>query len=579
MSEPREIPYGIADYSAIRRENMTYVDKTRFIVELERAGRFLFFLRPRRSGKSLMVSTLACYYDRNNVDRFEPFFGESWIGAHPTQEKNRYMILPFNFAEVSPEPDRVQASFERYTKTIFLDFVKRYPESFDDAFVADFQTMNQASDRLSALFTYCRHHQLQLYILIDEYDNFTNTILTTHGKRHYHELTHGTGFFRTFFNVLKGGTSVQDSGLARLFITGVSPVTMDDVTSGFNIGIQISLYPALQTVAGFTRDEVLGLLRTYRIPEILRMPSDQVMDLIEEWYGGYRFARKTADVVFNPDMVLYFVMTTLAFQAMPDQLTDQNVRIDYGKLRHLLLADERLNGNFKILKRVAEQGEISSPVATGFPIEELKDPANFISLLYYLGLVTHSGRGSISPVLAIPNRTIAGLIWGQLRDAYKDTDVFRVSPYAIREALEDMAVRGTWKPFFELLAESVKQFSSIRDYMQGEKVIQGFLLAYLNSTTYYLTHGEHELNKGFCDIYLEPFRAGYKDIRYGYLIELKYIKRDELTETLLQTKVEEAKAQLTRYRQDSRLTRVGEDIQWITPVLVFHGWELVYYDT
>ena len=573
------VPYGIGDYSRIRELEMTYVDKTRFIHELENIGQYLFFLRPRRFGKSLMVSTLACYYDRNNTDLFEPLFGDAWIGSHPTPEKNQYMVLLLNFSEVDPDPERVQASFERYIKTMLLDLPERYPNTFDNNFCADMRTMDKATDRLTRLFTYCSTHQLKLYILIDEYDNFANTILTTHGKYHYHNMTHGSGFFRAFFNVLKGGTSGQHSGLARLFITGVSPVTMDDVTSGFNIGIQISQYPALQEIAGFTWNEVEALLRTYKVPEILKMSLDATMGLVEAWYGGYRFSKKTGRTVFNPDMILYFVQTTLAFDEMPDQMTDQNVRVDYGKLKHLLLADERLNGNFKILKSVVEDGEVSELVVSSFPIERITDPTNFVSLLYYFGLVTHSGRVEGEPVLTVPNRTIAGLIWGQLRDAYKDTDVFRIDLRSIRRDMRQMAWFGRWKPFFELMAESVEKYTSIRDYMQGEKVIQGFLMAYLNSTTYYITHGEHELNKGFCDIYLEPYKAGFKDIGYGYLIELKYIKRGELTEHLLQVKIDEARTQLAQYKQDPKLARVGADVQWTGLVLVFHGWELVYYNT
>ncbi|MDJ0841280.1 MAG: AAA family ATPase [Acidobacteriota bacterium] len=573
------LPYGIGDYTRIRELNMTYMDKTQFIPVLEGAGQYLFFLRPRRSGKSLMISMLSCYYDRRNSDRFEQLFSRTWIGANPTPEKNAYMVLAFNFSEVEPDPDLVRDSFESYTQTIILDFVTRYPETFDETFVAELKEIKRASNRLSSLFVYCRTNRLKLYVLIDEYDNFTNTILTSHGKQHYHDITHGTGFFRAFFNVLKGGTSLQDSGLSRLFITGVSPVTMDDVTSGFNIGTQVSLYPDLQAVVGFTTEEVRALLQSYAVPQTLKMSPDQVMNLIEEWYGGYRFTRNADDSVFNPGMVLFFIQSVIAFAGMPDQLTDQNVRVDYGKLRHLLLADRKLNGNFKILKTIMEQGDISEPIVTGFPIEELTNPTNFVSLLYYFGLITHSGRFRANPILTVPNHTIAGMIWGQLRDAYRDTDVFSIDLRSIRRDLEEMGWSGNWKPFFEHLGEAVKEYTSIRDYMQGEKVIQGFLLAYLNTAGYFITRGETELNKGFCDIFLEPFTAGYKDIGYGYLIELKYIKRGELTAGRLETEVAEARSQLAQYRRDPKLNKIGDSIRWIAPVLVFHGWEMVFYDT
>ncbi|MDJ0840098.1 MAG: AAA family ATPase [Acidobacteriota bacterium] len=575
-----KIPYGVADFTQVIEQKMTYVDKTRFIPELEEAGHFLFFLRPRRSGKSLLVSTLFCYYDTNFKKRFENLFGNSWLGKNPTEEKNRYMVLAFNFSAVRPEPDRVEASFEQYTRTIFDDFIDRYPGTFTEKFVTAASKMTTAGDRLSALFAYCRTHNLKLYILIDEYDNFTNTILTTHGKQRYQQITRGAGFFRHFFNVLKEGTSMQDSGLARLFITGVSPVTMDDVTSGFNIGIHISLEPQFQDMAGFTESETAAALDLYDIPDLLGMTREQVLDIAREWYGGYRYSIDTDTEVFNPDMVLYFIRSVTRLKRMPTDMTDQNVRMDYGKLRHLLLAEKQLNGNFKILKTVIEQGRISSPIATGFPIEELTDSSNFVSLLFYFGLITHSGQAIAEPILKVPNQTIAGMIWGQLRDAYKDTNVFRIEPMAVQKALEQMGWFGNWKPFFKLIGDAVGEYTAVRDFMHGEKVIQGFLLAYLNSTNYFITGSETELSKGFCDIYLEPFVARYKNIRFGYLIELKYIKRGEkLTDTLLQSNIEEARTQLERYRRDPRLKKVGEAIEWLCPVLVFHGWELVYYDT
>ncbi|MDJ0840580.1 MAG: AAA family ATPase [Acidobacteriota bacterium] len=583
MSEPmREIPYGVADFTAIRQENMTYVDKTRFIVELEQAGRFLFFLRPRRSGKSLMVSTLASYYDRGMADRFESLFGGTWIGRSPTPEKNQHMMLAFNFSAVRPSPDLVEASFEQYTQTIFNGFLERYRESFSSAFVASVAAMNTAGDRLSALFDYCRRENLKLYILIDEYDNFTNTILTTHGRKMYHHITHGDGFFRYFFNVLKEGASMQDSGLARLFITGVTPVTMDDVTSGFNIGIQISLEPQFQAIAGFTEDETADVLTTYRIPQTLGMPTEDVLTLMRNWYGSYRFTKKAKQAVFNPDMVLYFIRAVLRYGALPDEMVDQNVRTDYGKLHYLLQIQKQLNGNFNLLKGVVEDGYVTARIATGFPVKQVAETNNFVSLLYYLGLLTideeDAGRGRY--VLTIPNQTVATMMYGYLRDAWEANDVFRLQMITLDNQLNAMAFQGDWKPFFQTLAEAVKHQTAIRDFMDGEKVIQGFLLAYLCAFDYFIARSEHELHKGFCDLFLEPFTAGYPNIRHGYLIELKYIKRsEEMTDTLLQAMVTEAETQLAQYRQDPRLAKIGGEIEWICPVLVFHGWELVYYDT
>ncbi|MDJ0834895.1 MAG: AAA family ATPase [Acidobacteriota bacterium] len=575
-----KIPYGVADYTRIREEKMTYVDKTRFIAELEEAGNYLFFLRPRRSGKSLIISTLYAYYDRFFADEFEKWFGDSWIGANPTAEKNQYLVLSFNFAAVNPEPDKVEASFEQHAKTNFDDFLDRYREDFKADFIERMHGLTNAGDRLDAVFTYCRTHNLKLYVFIDEYDNFANTILSTRGEAQYHHLTHGVGFFRYFFNVLKLGTDRPRSGLSRLFITGVSPVTMDDVTSGFNIGIQISLEPQFQAFAGFTEAEVVQTLKIYDIPGLLGMSMDEVIDVMREWYGGYHFTKIDPEEIYNPDMVLYFTRAVTRFQRMPDELIDLNVRTDYHKLHHLIQVQNRLNGNFNLLKRVIDEGSVSSKVVPGFPLERVTRTENFVSLLYFLGLLTFDTTGdSLSHKLRIPNRTVTASMYDYLRTAWLENDVFRLQVMKLENQLATMARHGDWKPFFQTLADAVRTQTAIRDFMNGEKVIQGFLLAYLCTFDFFLARSEHELNKGFCDIFLEPFTARYPEIRYGYLIELKYFKRSELTEDLLKDAINEAKGQLVKYKQDPRLAHFGENVTWICPVLVFHGWELVYYDT
>jgi len=573
------LPYGIADYTTIRAENMAYVDKTRFIAELERTGKFLFYLRPRRFGKSLLINQLWCYYDLAFADRFESLFSGTWIGDHPTAEKNSYLVLHFSFSAVDPDPDRVEISFETYIETMFLNFIERYRSLMDKRIEQRLLEVKNAGARLRALFSYVAQKGLKLLVLIDEYDNFTNTILSleTVGKTAYHQLTHGTGFFRHFFNVLKDGTGSPDSGLARLFVAGVSPVTMDDVTSGYNIGIQASLYPNLAEASGFTREEVRVLVATYRVPDMLGQELEAVLDLMERWYAGYRFANKSSRTLYNPDMVLYFIHTVTQFRELPPDMIDHNVRIDYGKLHHLMIVDRRLNGNFSRLKQVVEDGYLLSDVATGFPLEALTQEQNFISLLYYFGLVTFRDQQEGAARLEIPNQTVARLMYGYLRQALDEAAVFEARLAGMVDLIRAMAYRGDWLSFFRHLADRVQAQSAVRDFLGGEKVIQGFLLAYLSVADHFTIRSEHEMNKGFCDLFLEPFQAKYPDIKFGYLIELKYFKRGEVSEHDREMRVaaaiEEGRRQLAVYRRDERLTKV--DVTWICPILVFHGWELI----
>ncbi|MDL1964972.1 MAG: ATP-binding protein [Deltaproteobacteria bacterium] len=572
----KKIPYGIADFEKIQNKEFYYVDKTQFIPLIESAGEYLFFIRPRRFGKSLWLSVLESYYDIAKKDRFREIFKGTWIGENPTEDHGVYLVLRFNFSAVNPDPEKVEASFEIYCQGVFEEFLSKYEDAFTPEILSKLTSLPTITDRLNRLFAYGFSHDLRLCILIDEYDNFTNTILSVHGQKAYHDLTHGAGFLRHFFNVLKAGTTGSGSSLARLFITGVSPVTMDDVTSGFNIGRNISLEPKFDEMLGFTILETRSLISWYKDHGNFLLDTDETFGIMQLWYNNYCFSHKSQQSVFNPDMVFYFMYSCIDSGNMPDELIDQNVRIDYGKLRHLILVDKRLNGNFSRLKEIMEKGRITSSVTSSFPLEAIIQPENFISLLLYFGLLSFAPTSGTRTVLQIPNLTVQKLMYGYLRDAYADVDIFRVDLWKLANMLGDMAYDGVWEPVFDFLADEVKNQTSVRDYLAGEKVVQGFLLAYLNLTDYFLPKTEMEMSKGFADIFLEPFWARFPDMGYGYVIELKYIKRGELTRDILEKKIAEAGEQLNKYAQDDRVVKAMGKGELKKIVLVYHGWEMVY---
>ena len=239
-THPR-IPYGEADFRRIRRNRWLYVDKTRFLRRLE-DERYAFLIRPRRFGKSLWISLLENYYDRFWADGFEATFAGTDIGQDPTGEQSRYVTLRFNFSMVNDKLETLEREFETYCFIELRGTLRRHPDLFPEAAVRDILEPPSIATKLSELFRYAGDHDIPLYALIDEYDNFANTVLAYHGKEAYHSFTHGGGFYRNFFATLKGGADRSGGGLERLFITGVSPITMDDVTSGFNIGKNISLH-------------------------------------------------------------------------------------------------------------------------------------------------------------------------------------------------------------------------------------------------------------------------------------------------------------------------------------------------
>jgi len=322
----KKIPYGDSDYGKIIEQNKFYVDKTRFIHELESLPDYVFLIRPRRFGKSLWINLLQYYYDCNRKDQFDTLFKDTFIGQNPTPIKNRYMTLAFNFAMVDPKNDGIQDALQRYIDNIIDDFLNRYPQHFDNQLSSEIKSLPFIDQKLQKLFLYCARKQLKVYMFIDEYDNFTNTILTTSGTKKYLELTQGEGAFRYFFNLLKGLTSMPDSGLDKLFITGVSPVTMDDVTSGFNIGTNVSLDTNINEFMGFTESETMAMLRYYYQAKKISLSPDYCMDIMKQWYNNYCFAPDTQTVLFNTDMVLYFVQQAMKGTKFPKKLIDQNVR-------------------------------------------------------------------------------------------------------------------------------------------------------------------------------------------------------------------------------------------------------------
>ena len=570
MDDHKKIPYGISSYKTIKQKNYYYVDKTRYLSQLEETGTFLFLIRPRRFGKSSLLTVLECYYDMARKEEFDFLFQGTHIADHPTPEKNSHLILKFNFSQVNPDLDKVEASFHAHARNCFFFFEKKYREFLENDYFEMMESHQETHEKLEFLLSYVGSKGLKVYVLIDEYDNFTNTILSTAGQEKYHELTHGAGFLRFFFNVLKGAADQADSGISRMFITGVSPVTMDDVTSGFNIGRNISLHPAFNELLGFTEQNVIEILEYYKDNGMVLPDIDGTLNLMRDWYDGYRFSPEVAMTLFNTDMVFYFVQNLLELKKYPKNLIDQNVKIDYGKLRHLVIINKRLNGNFSRLEEIMETGGITSEIVESFPVENLTKSENFISLLFYFGLLSYRKTGE----LRIPNQTVKKLMYGYLRGGYEDVNVFSVDLWRFANLIRGMAYNGEWKPVFQFLTDEVKKQTSIRDYPAGEKVIQTFLLAYLNVTDYYITRTEEEMGKGFADICLEPFSVKYPDVNYGYLIELKYLARTDFSEFKQNAALADAKKQLKQYAADERFIKRNQGTGLKCLALVFCGWEL-----
>ena len=575
----KALPYGLSDFPRIMRKNYYYVDKTRFIEMLERQPSYLFLIRPRRFGKSLFLAMLETYYSIDYADSFEEIFGELYIGKHPTEEHNRYMVLRFNFSEVSSKLETVERSFSEYCCMVMKNFILKYERLLGSGI---WEIVNpdetNPEQMLAALKEYVSRTDCpRIYLLIDEYDNFTNTILSSYGQERYREKTHGDGLIRGFFNNVKASTSNAGAAVERLFITGVSPITMDDVTSGFNIGTNISMLPQFNNIIGFSEDEVREMITYYKDEDALPedVTVDGLVEIMKPWYDNYCFSEdRLEERMFNSDMALYFLNSYLQLGKAPKMMVDNNIRTDYGKLRHLVQIDKTFGANASVIQQIIAEGSITAQIATSFPAEKMTDTENFKSLLFYFGMLSIQGTDFGSAILGIPNLTVREQLYTYLVEAYREAKMFDLDLSSFSALVKEMALRGEWEPVFRFFARELERQSAIREFIDGEAHIKGFLLAYLGLTQGYVILPEHESSKGYADFYMMPDLLHQPDIAYSYIVEVKYARRNASDADIALLK-RDAAEQLRRYAADEKVLRTKGNTRLGLITLVFKGWELV----
>ncbi len=552
----KKIPYGIANYEKIKKQNYYFVDKTQFIEKIESLGsQYLFFLRPRRFGKSLFISILEHYYDILRKDQFEELFGDTYIGKNPTELRNSLPVLKFNFSGI-PTHGTVEEVEESFNKTIKLqveNFFIRYAAIYPglEAIKDEVLSNERAGDILNSVIFKLAELNISYYLLIDEYDNFANNILIEHGKWTYRQVTHAGGFLRSFFAVIKNGT--ENRSIERLFVTGVSPLVLSDVTSGMNIGDNISTLEMFNKMVGLTEEDVDELLDYYIDKgKIKGEDRDLIKETIREHANNYVFSEKIEERLYNTDIVLYIVNKYLQDHKLPHDPIDPNIRTDYGKLRYLIVESKKVNGNFNVLQEIVDQNEIASTLIDSFSMEETIDETKFISLLYYLGLLTIKDKTPGGRYLfKIPNLTVTTLLWEYIRKAIGEVYDLRINIRLIQNLFEEMAFNGSWKPLFEyLLKEFYEVIKSNRDFIWREEGVVMFLLTYLTLSKLYIVEHEYETSAGYADIYLRKNWITTGLTRYEYLIEVKHVKlvrAKGISPQKLQKIREEAIEQVNRY--------------------------------
>lgn len=569
----KKIPYGMTDFERIILENYYYVDKTQYIAKVEKVTSFFFFVRPRRFGKSLFLNMLGLYYDINQKDKFEKIFGNLYIGKHPTPDRNKYLVLTLNFSSVAANMDRLEETFNTYCKIVMDGFAERNAHLLGKEAVEKLHELKTGDALLGSLCQSAQNKGQKIYLILDEYDNFANNILVDYGNERYRSITHGSGFFRSFLKVVKDYSS---SVIERIFLTGVSPVTMDDLTSGFNIADNYSSNSAFNNMIGFNEYEVRALIDYYKSCIELPHSTDELIDIMKPWYDNYCFSIDSLDEppMYNSDMVLYFMNRYLLNKRIPNNMLDANIRTDYNKLRHLIHVDKTFGENASVVQEIVEKGSTTGIIIDSFPAEDIVKTRNFKSLLYYYGMLTISGMEMGEPILSVPNWAVREQLYGYMADIYKDSADLYLETDKLVDRMKRMAYKGEWENCFTYIADRLNAQSSVRDFIEGEAYVKTFILAYLGLTHYYIARPEYESNKGYADIFLQPRLLQLPDMVYSYCIEVKYAKRDA-SDAEIEKLLSNAKIQLKQYAASEWIHQDKGTTELKSIALVFQGWKLV----
>ena len=572
----KELPYGVQDFLTIVEQNIYYVDKTMYIPELEKEARNLFFIRPRRFGKSVFLGMLHAYYDCHTKDKFQEWFGDLWIGKRPTALQGKYQILHLDFSQVGGDIEHLEENFNEYCGAMLDGYVDIYRDSYSEYFVKKVHETPKATLKLNLINIEAKKLRLRQYLIIDEYDNFTNTVLNEKGEDVYWAMTHAEGFYRDIFKMFKGN-------FERIFITGVSPVTLDDVTSGFNIGWHISTKEPFNQMLGFSTEDVYDMFNYYKKKG--DVPADRDIDAIvnemKPWYDNYCFsedALRTQSRVFNCDMVIYYLRNYLRRGEGPKEMIDPNTKTDYNKMKKLLQLD-KLDGDRKgVIRTIAEKGEIVASLYDTFPANKITDPRVFPSLLFYYGMLTIKDTLGAMYVLGIPNNNVRKQYYGFLLEEYEPQ--VRANQDHLVALFTYMAYDGKWREALQYMADAYEKVSSVRDGIEAERNLQGFFMAYLNLNAYYYTAPELELNHGYCDFFLLPDLTHYAT-KHSYILELKLVpKREkgeskEKYEARIKEQWQQAEIQIDGYAKAPRVEALRQGTQLHKIIMQFDGYKLL----
>ena len=552
----RKIPYGEINFETIINDNLLYIDKTNYIEKLEADVdlKKCFYLRPGRFGKSLFTNMLNYYYAIDTKEKFEKIFGNTYIGKHPTENRNKYYILKFDFSGMDVDSttslDFIREVFYKKVVNGIKDFANRYKIQID------FSDSITPADAIATLFIEFRAQKPdeKIYVLIDEYDNFTNGILKGDAGK-FLDIVSGEGFVKAFYATIKENIGLGT--VERFFATGIAPITLDSMTTGFNIATDITRYSEFVAMIGLTKQEVKEAIKEV-LPEKTEQEQEEIYNEMEQYYNGYRFSEQSEERTVNTTLVMYYLKEYVRTGERPAEMLDINIAANFEKLENLITLKNNEYSK-EVLEALMQKGDISAKIVNKFNLKMEVAQSTILSMLFYFGYCTiKENRTGLNVSFKIPNYVMEG-IYNEYFMQLLAREGVKIDSRQMEDAILQLAEEGKIDKLCLLVEEYLSYIGNISWQRFDEKYVKSYMHAILYNTPIFSTYLEYNVkNNNYIDVAV--FKVPSMGAKYQAIIEVKYIKKEDARgrktrEEAIAKKRDEAIEQIEAYCEDKRLPK------------------------
>lgn len=550
----RQIPYGEINFETIIKSNYMYIDKTKYIAKLEEGPdiKKSFYLRPGRFGKSLFTNMLDYYYGIDHKEEFEKLFGNLYIGKHPTENKNKYYVLKLDFSGMDVSSLDTIKDMERKFAQKVLEGVERFKARYK--IKCEYNKDIEPSGIIGNLFIEFEEQKPQekIYVIIDEYDNYTNGILKGDATK-FLDIVSGEGFVKGFYARIKEAVGVGT--VDRFFATGIAPITLDSMTTGFNIATDITRDARFVSMIGLTKQEVKEAIKEV-LPQKNEKEQEEIFKEMEQYYDGYRFSELSEEKTFNTTLVMYYLKEYQKLEQRPFEMLDMNIAANFEKLENLITLKNNPYSK-EVLEALMQNEDITEKIVNKFNLKMDITRDVVISMLFYFGYSTiKENMGGLDVSFKIPNYVMSGIYNEYFIQLLKREGV-AIDISQIKDAIRQLSLEGKIDKLCKLVEEYLSYVGNIAWQKYDEKYVKAYMHAILQLSDMYSTYLEYNVkNNKYIDV--AAFKVPKMGAKYQAIIEVKYIKKEEVKnrktkEQKIQEKRLDALEQIREYSEDKRL--------------------------